>query len=127
MGSSVNLELTRLVIGPIGVTTTVVGTFLLSIAKQTPTSTTALTQYVNPLNTAAPNGIVYTAATLGAAITSHYVTNISVALTSETYDGWVHTFDGELILPPGYVANLVCSAAQTSAMMAQLSWMEWPV
>ncbi len=126
--STVNLELIHFDVGSIVAATLIQSEILGSISKQTPTSTTALTpaNIINPMSSGSPQASMFTAATIGAAITTHMplflAPAVAVAAGQTKYE-----FDGKVVLPPGWLFTVTSTPVQSGVLLPSLSWAEWPV
>jgi hypothetical protein len=129
LGSGVNVEMISIdvaitnattVVSPISVTYTTG----LIVA---PTSVTALTVTSGIVGgSGVAQAKVYSAATLAAALTTSFPI-FSISATSGSFPLLHYDFDGKFILPPGSLACLTGTAAQTSATMNSAFWAEWPI
>jgi hypothetical protein len=125
IASGVNLELVTFDWGFITTGTWVAAGILGSIAKQTPTSTTSGLNVLNPMNAGVPAASSFSAATIGAAITTHIPllnTPTATSLAPAHVD-----FDGKVVLPPGWLITITSTPVQTAVSMPMLTWVEWPV
>lgn len=129
--SSVNLELVEFSYATVAAGTSVIGTILGSISRQTPTSTTSAanifamptTQVASTTSTCQAQ--VFTAATI-TAITSH-IPLVEITATTAGPAPMSYQFDGKVVLAPGTLITITSSPVQTQASMPCISWVEWPV
>lgn len=124
VGSTVNLELICLDIGWPAAATTVVGTILGSVSKQTPTATTS-GGVVN--STFIGGGTVSQAALYTAATITAITTHIPLLQITSTADAMVashYEFDGRIILPPGSLITLTSTPTQTGVALPSICWAE---
>jgi len=124
VGSGVNLEMISLNVASLAAGT--VGSLLASVATQTPTSPTLLTPISVPVGAGGTaQGKVATAATI-TAVTTH----IPLQQVQTTTGGSAmpnYRFDGELVVAPGGMINLVSNPVQTAVAIPCWFWAEWPV
>ena len=126
--SKVALELISLDIGFPAAAATVVGTILLSMGAQTPTSPTSGGVTVTSLigASAVSQAALYSAATI-TAVTSH-MPLFTYNGTANTSDGPPHyDFDGKVIIQPGGFVTLTSTPVQTAVSLPSFIWAEWPL
>lgn len=124
LGSGVNMELIALDVVSLNAGT--IGSLLLGVSTQTPTSVTALTPVSIPIGGGGvAQGKAATAGTI-TAITTLYPVGQIQSTTGATppphYD-----FDGKIVIAPGGMVSLFSNPAQSVIAVPCMTWAEWPI
>jgi hypothetical protein len=126
LGSGVVLELASFDVGWPAAAASVVGTILLSMSTQTPTSVTSggYTLALPIGGGGVPQGKFYTAATV-TAVTSH-LPMITASTVTDTMNPSHVEFEGKVSIAPGGMAHVTSTPVQTAVSLPAFIWAEWP-
>jgi hypothetical protein len=124
--SGKNIELARYTLSPNNATL-VVSAVQLGIATgiATPAGTALTPRSALLGNSATPQGLLYSAATIVATTSFYHMFGVSA--TAGLAGPLLHDFDGSVLLAPGSLVHVTGTAAQSQAHAQTFVWAEWPI